>query len=203
MVLIASEALLAAWSVHAGEVGQIAAVAATEPDAVIDAVSDPGVGTVVIEQAIATTASGFALMDQLLGDRLLRGTEVRLMTPDHALELASSEPGDLPFPDWLRALSDPLPPRPERRAIRLPAAKDEQAYIDGQAVTLIDLSTVGAQVRSAGVLRPKQRIRVVLSPARGSVRTVAVVMWSQFEIAGTRGYRAGLAFTNPIPEPPA
>lgn len=201
MLLIGSETLLAAWAAHAGAASQVMAVAETAPEAVIDAVSDPEVGTVVIEQAIATTASGFALMDRLLGDRLLRGTEVRLMTPDHALELASSHPGDLPSHEWLSTLSDPLPPRPERRAARLPAAKDEQAYIDGQAVTLIDLSTVGAQVRSANVLRPKQRIRMVLSPARGSVKTVAVVMWSQFEIAGTRGYRAGLAFTIPISEP--
>ena len=200
-VLIASETLLAGWTARAGDSRHVVAVAATEPDAVIAALSGPRLDSVVIEQAIATTASGFALMDRLLGDRLLRGTQVRLLTPDRAVELTSSGPGDLPPHEWLRGLSDPLPPRPERRAIRLPAARDEQAFIDGQVVTLIDLSAVGAQVRSASVLRPRQRIRMVLSPARGSVKTVAVVMWSQFEIAGTRGYRAGLAFTSPIPDP--
>jgi hypothetical protein len=200
-VLIASEALLAGWTARVGNATQVVAVAATEPDAVVAALSGPRLDSVVIEQAIATTASGFALMDRLLGDRLLRGTQVRLLTPDRAVELASSDPGEVPPHDWLRDLSDPLPPRPERRAARFPAAQDEQAFIDGQAVTLIDLSAVGAQVRSASVLRPGQRIRMVLSPARGSVKTVAVVMWSQFEIAGTRSYRAGLAFTSPIQEP--
>ncbi len=200
-VLIASDDLLTRWTARAGDASRVVAVAATDPDAVVSALSGPGLDAVVIEQVVVTTASGFALMDRLLGDRLLRGTQVRLLTPDRTLELMSSEPGDVPPHEWLCSLSDPLPPRPERQAMRFPAAQDEQAYIDGQAVTLIDLSAVGAQVRSASVLRPRQRIRMVLSPARGGVKTVAVVMWSQFEIAGTRGYRAGLAFANPIPDP--
>jgi len=49
------------------------------------------------------------------------------------------------------------------------------------------------------VLRPQQRVRVVLPPERGSVRTAAVVAWSTFEIGSTPHYRAGLAFTSAIP----
>ena len=73
--------------------------------------------------------------------------------------------------------------------------------IDGQPVSLIDLSAVGAQVRSETVLKPRQRIRVVLAPERGSVKAVAVVAWSTFEIGPTPTYRAGVAFTRAIPDP--
>ena len=93
------------------------------------------------------------------------------------------------------------PPRPERRAQRIRAADDEQVLVDGQPVSLIDLSAVGAQVRSQMVLKPRQRIRVVLAPERGSVKAVAVVAWSTFEIGPTPTYRAGVAFTRAIPDP--
>jgi PilZ domain len=73
--------------------------------------------------------------------------------------------------------------------------------VDGQPVTLIDLSQAGAQVRSSTVLKPRQRIRVVLAPERGSVKAVAVVAWSIFEIGPTPTYRAGFAFTRAIPDP--
>ena len=96
-------------------------------------------------------------------------------------------------------LAHALPRRPERRAARIRATIDEQAFIDGQPVTLIDLSVAGAQVRSHMVLRPQQRIRLVLPPERGSVKAVAVVAWSSFEIGPTPTYRAGVAFTQSDP----
>ena len=100
---------------------------------------------------------------------------------------------------WLSVLAEPLPARPQRRAARVRARDDEQAFIDGQPVTLLDVSSNGAQVRSAIVLRPQQRVRVVLPPERGSVKTAAVVAWSTFEIGPTPQYRAGIAFTRAIP----
>jgi len=67
-------------------------------------------------------------------------------------------------------------------------------------VTLLDVSSNGLQVRSSLVLRPQQRVRVVLPPERGSVKMAAVVAWSTFEIGPTPQYRAGLAFTRAIPD---
>ena len=155
----------------------------------------------MIEQAVAADGAGSTLMDRLHNERYLRGTEVRLLPPDRAADLMSSGPGDLDPQVWLSELAQALPPRPERRAARIRALADEQAFIDGQPVTLIDLSAVGAQVRSHTVLKPRQRIRVVLPPARGSVKAVAVVAWSTFEIGPTPTYRAGVAFTRAIPDP--
>jgi hypothetical protein len=79
------------------------------------------------------------------------------------------------------------------------AREDEQAIIDGATVSLLDVSSSGAQVLSNVVLRPQQRVRIVLAPERGSVKTAAVVAWSTFEIGPTPQYRAGLAFTRTLP----
>jgi len=154
----------------------------------------------VIEQAVAWSGDGLALMDRLHSERYLRGIEVRLLPPDRAADLSASGPGDAHPQAWLSELAHALPPRPERRAQRIRAAEDEQVMVDGQPVSLIDLSAVGAQVRSETVLKPRQRIRVVLAPERGSVKAVAVVAWSTFEIGPTPTYRAGVAFTRAIPD---
>ncbi len=90
--------------------------------------------------------------------------------------------------------------RPERRGQRIRAAEDEQALVDGQPVTLIDLSPAEPRCARTTVLKPRQRIRVVLAPERGSVKAVAVVAWSIFE-GPTPTYRAGVAFTRAIPDP--
>jgi hypothetical protein len=96
-------------------------------------------------------------------------------------------------------LAEPLPARPQRRAARVRAREDEQAFIDGTAVILLDVSSNGVQVKSPIVLRPQQRVRLVLPPERGSVKTPAVVAWSTFEIGPTPQYRAGIAFAREIP----
>ena len=138
-------------------------------------------------------------MARLHNERYTRGIEIRLLLPERAADLMSSEPGDVDPEVWLSVLAEPLPARPERRAARVRAREDEQAFIDGIAVTLLDVSAVGAQVRSPVALRPQQRVRVVLPAERGSVKTAAVVAWSTFEVGPTPHYRAGIAFSRSIP----
>jgi hypothetical protein len=200
-VFIGSEPLLAAWSAWAGETTSVIPVTLTDLAAAIDTIGTIQPEVVVIEQAAAASTPGATLMDRLHDERYLRGIEVRLLPPDRAADVISSSPGDLHPQTWLNMLAHALPARPERRAARIRATADEQALIDGQPVTLIDLSAAGAQVRSHMVLRPRQRIRLVLPPERGSVRAVAVVAWSSFEIGPTPTYRAGIAFTRAIPDP--
>jgi hypothetical protein len=200
-VFIGSESLLQAWNARGGQTSQVISLPPTDLAYAIELIGEAQPDVVVIEQAVAADGAGSALMDRLHNERYLRGTEVRLLLPDRAADLISSGPGDLDPQAWLNELAHALPPRPERRAARVRAMADEQAHIDGQPVTLIDLSAVGAQVRSSAVLKPRQRIRLVLPPERGSVRAVAVVAWSTFEIGPTPTYRAGVAFTRAIPDP--
>jgi len=178
----------------------VIAVPLTDLAFAIELIGEAQPEVVVIEQAVAASGDGSTLMDRLHSERYLRGTQVRLLPPDRAAALIASGPGDAPPQAWLADLAHALPPRPERRAQRIRAADDEQVLVDGQPVRLIDLSAVGAQVRSETVLKPRQRIRVVLAPERGSVKAVAVVAWSTFEIGPTPTYRAGVAFTRAIPD---
>jgi PilZ domain len=200
-VFIGSEPLLAAWNACGGQESQVIAVPLTDLTFAIDLINEAEPEVVVIEQAVAASGAGSTLMDRLHSERYLRGIEVRLLPPDRAADVISSGPGEMHPQAWLNVLAQALPPRPERRAARVRATADEQAFIDGQPVTLIDLSAVGAQVRSHTVLKPRQRIRLVLPPERGSVKAVAVVAWSTFEIGPTPTYRAGVAFTRAIPDP--
>ena len=200
-VFIGSESLLAAWSARAGETTSVIPVVLTDLAAAIDAIGTAEPEVIVIEQAVAASAPGDTLMDRLHNERYLRGIEVRLLSPERAADVICSGPGELHPQKWLSVLAHALPPRPERRATRIRVTSDEQAFVDGRPVTLIDLSAVGAQVRSHAVLKPRQRIRLVLPPERGSVKAVAVVAWSTFEIGPTPTYRAGVAFTRAIPDP--
>lgn len=197
-LLIGSEPLLAAWNVHADKATQVIPVVHTDVPQALEAIGTKLPEVVVIEQAVATTGPGSTLMARLHTERYTRGIDVRLLPPERAADLMSSEPGDVHPQVWLTVLANPLPARPERRAARM-RADNEEAFIDGAAVVLIDLSASGAQVRSTTVLRPQQRVKFVLSPARGSVKTTAVVAWSSFEMAPTPRYRAGIAFTDTIP----
>jgi hypothetical protein len=197
-LFIGSAPLLEAWNARAGSVKTVIPVVHTDLSRALEMIGTQRPDVVVIEQAVAASGSGSALMQRLHNERFERGIEIRLLPAERAADLMSSEPGDVHPQVWLSVLAEPLPARPTRRAARVRARDDEQAFIDGVAVTLLDLSDSGAQVRSSVVLRPKQRIRFVL-PERGSVKTAAVVAWSTFEIGPTPQYRAGIAFANAIP----
>jgi PilZ domain len=199
-LFIGSEPLLAAWNAHAKSVETVIPVAHTDLSQALEMIGSKRPEVVVIEQAVAASGSGSALMARLHNERYERGIEIRLLPAERAADLMKSEPGDVHPQVWLSVLAEPLPARPQRRARRVPARDSEQVMIDGAPVTLLDVSSNGVQVRSNIVLRPQQRVRVVLAPERGSVRTAAVVAWSTFEIAPTPQYRAGIAFTRAIPD---
>jgi hypothetical protein len=92
----------------------------------------------------------------------------------------------------------PLDQRGTRRAPRFRIAPPAHALTDGNAATIVDLSVVGAQIVSAAVLRPGQRVRVELLDDDGVLQFAAVVVWASFEsVAGTGPrYRVGLEFSD-------
>jgi hypothetical protein len=198
-VLIGSEPLVAAWNARAGKSSQVIPLVHTDVSHALETIGSKRPEVVVIEQAVATTGPGSTLMARLHTERFLRGIDVRLLAPDRANDLMSSEPGDVHPQVWLTVLAEPLPARPMRRAERMKTGENEGALVDGTPVRLLDLSASGAQVYSTMVLRPQQRVKLVLSPERGSIKTTGVVAWSTFEMAPTPRYRAGIAFAAAIP----
>jgi hypothetical protein len=85
-------------------------------------------------------------------------------------------------------------PRPPRLVLDHHAGLE----VDHAPATLVNVSPNGAQVLSGAVLRPEQRVRLVLlSPAAPPLRMTATVRWSVLEIPNRRPhYRAGVEFLN-------
>lgn len=93
-------------------------------------------------------------------------------------------------------LEPPALDRGTRRAPRFRMAGKMDVLLDGNPATLTELSTCGAQVVSPTVLKPNQRVRMVLSDEGGVVRFNAAIAWAAFEMPPTIGpqYRAGVEF---------
>jgi hypothetical protein len=199
-LLIGSEALLAAWQRYASKAPQVVPLVHTDLHRAMRVIDDTEAQVIIIEQAVAATKPGAAVMVQIHNQRTWRGTEIRLL-PDTAVNrLITAEPAGLDPQEWLTDLASPLPPRPQRGAPRIQASGDEEVSINGDAVTLADWSTTGVQVRSKEMLRPNQRVRVTLSKGGKTVRTRGVVAWSTLSISPPPEYRAGIALEQPVTE---
>ena len=85
-----------------------------------------------------------------------------------------------------------------RRCPRFRVLEPLPGMLDGNSTSFVDLSILGAQVISAPVLRPKQRIKVIVADSEhGDLKFAAYVAWSHFEKpkeAPAPVYRAGVAF---------
>jgi hypothetical protein len=83
-----------------------------------------------------------------------------------------------------------------RRAPRVRMVDKVEIIIDGNPASLVELSAVGAQVVSPTILKPNQRVRIVLTDEGNTIRVSAAVAWAAYEIPpGVRPqYRAGIEF---------
>jgi hypothetical protein len=168
----------------------------------LEAISTRRPPRVVLERAFATTSRGTALINRLKADPALRHTVIDVIT--HDSEIVRIPPARDPEPAGPRSPAEPVVPPPAldargtRCAPRTRIADGVDIVVDGSSVRLMDLSVLGAQVLSVGVMKPNQRVRVSLVDESGSIRFAALVAWARFELP--RGaqqapqYRAGLDF---------
>jgi len=199
-LLIGSDALLAAWKPFESKTPQVVPLVHTDLHRAMHVIDKTEAQIIIIEQAVASTKSGAAVMVQIHNQRTWRGTEIRLLSENAVDTLMTAEPEGVDPQEWLTALAHPLPPRPQRRAPRFPASGEEAVSINGAAVTLADWSTSGVQVRSSQMLRPNQGVRVTLSKGNKTVRTRGQVAWSTFTLLPQPEYRAGIALGQSIHE---
>jgi len=143
---------------------------------------------VALERMFAVTPRGAALINRIKADPALRESEIRVLAHDS---------------DYQRVVPRTPPPtapaldqRGTRRAPRFRMSVNVTAEVDGKTATVIDLSTVGAQIVSPAKLKPNQKIAVALPDEVTSIRFTASVVWTSFEIPPNSGprYRAGLDF---------
>jgi hypothetical protein len=188
-VLIGAFDLLPGLKERAGTInGEVLTFADADALRALETITKRRPGVVALERMFAVTPRGAALINRIKADPALRQSEIRVLAHDS---------------DYQRVVPRTPPPtapsldqRGTRRAPRFKMAANVMAQVDGKSASVIDLSTVGAQIVSSAVLKPNQKIAVVLQDDITSIRFTASVVWTSFEIPPNSGprYRAGLDF---------
>jgi hypothetical protein len=165
---------------------------------------------VLLERKFGSSPRGAALINRIKADPSLSDTEIRIVAPDgHAEPLPAGAAAGPAKPDGgdlggkaAAATTQPAAPldfRGTRRAPRYRLGDAKEILVDGNRGMLIDLSTLGAQLVTATVLKPNQRVRISLADEDRPIRCTATVVWASFEIpkGANPRYRAGLDFIEP------
>ena len=214
-MLIAAPDLLPTLKQRTGDVND-EVLAFSDADALraLEVITKRRPHVVAIERQFAATPRGAALINRIKADPSLVQSEIRVVSHDREYTrvsprkpteatpaqsraaMATAAPAAVPRP-----VPSPLDEGGTRRAPRFKMAAKLDVVVDGNSATIIDLSTVGAQVVSGNALKPNQRVRVTLSDEVGTVRCNASVAWAKFEIppGGGPRYRAGLDFVEADP----
>lgn len=208
-VLIAAAGLLPAMKARlAPEARDLATFTDTEALRALEVITTRRPNVVMLERKFAATPRGAALVNRIKADPSLVDTRIDIVSHDVATEetAAPSKPG----PAAASATRNAAPPaqaaahpqldyRGTRRAQRFGMPDTAEILVDGNRGTLVDLSTCGAQILTAGVLKPNQRVRIAIADGEATTRCAATVVWASFEIPKGTGprYRAGLEFVEP------
>lgn len=151
---------------------------------------------VAMQDDFSATSRGIALINRIKDDPTLVNCEVRVMARDAAQNRVAVKRGG----SGGGAVAVEEQPKPAldqkgtRRAARVRIKDGVEVAVDGNPAALVDLSAVGAQVVSPTILKPNQRVRVVLGDSRNPVKCAGAVAWAAFEMPKgmpTR-YRAGI-----------
>lgn len=167
-------------------------------------------GLVVLEKKFASTPRGAALVNRIKADPSLGDTQIQVLSHDGAADVAPAATQTAPRPHGSQvattAAAAPaqvapaeLDYRGTRRAPRFRIAGARDILVDGSRGTLIDLSTLGAQIVTASILKPNQRVRVAIVDDDTNIRGSATVVWASFEIPKGQSphYRVGIDFIEP------
>ncbi len=159
---------------------------------------------VAIETEFSGTSRGSALINRIKDDPELSTCDVRVIAHDGALNrvaMRRTKSGS----NIAVAVDDPKPnldPTGTRQAPRVAIEEGLEVLVDGNAATLVNLSTVGAQVLCAKMLKPNQRVRLAFTAGKSVIRCNGLIVWASFEMPKgqpTR-YRAGISITPDDPQ---
>ncbi len=190
VVVIGPAGTLPALTQKTASLGEVLAFGDADARKVLETIAQRKPAVFVLERLFAATPRGAALINRVKADPALTDTEIRVLA--HDSDYSRVSPRKAP-PE-----AQPLDQRGTRRAQRFKIGPKALASVDTVKATLIDLSTIGAQLMTTLQLKPGQNVRMSLDDKTGSVRFIAAVMWASFEIppTGVSRYRAGLEFTD-------
>jgi CheY-like chemotaxis protein len=218
-VVIAASNLMPSLRERLADEGELLTFADTEPIQALQAILEHRPRLIVLERLFAATPRGAALINRIKTDPQLGASEVRVMshTGDYMRQVSKPSIVDaIPAPEPARssaaadaALATAPPataaePRQldwhgTRRAPRHRLRDNVEIQLDGNPATVVDMSIVGAQVVSATILRPNQRVRVSVPTDEFMMRFRGIVAWAKFELPRPTEpprYRAGIEFTD-------
>jgi len=150
---------------------------------------------VAMQDEFADSSRGQALINRIKDDPALTVCEVRVMARDAAQNRVAVKRGGHGGPAVAVDERKPaLDQKGTRRAPRIRIKDGVEVAVDGNPAALVDLSAVGAQVVSPTVLKPNQRVRVMMGDGKAAVKCSGAIAWAAFEMPKgmpTR-YRAGI-----------
>src|SRR5262245_45669868 len=145
-----------------------------EPLRALDAIGRRRPQLIAFERLFAVTPRGVAMINRIKADPALRECEIRVL--EHNSDYSRVVPRPMPAPE------PPLDQRGTRRATRVRIAERVSVVVDAKLATLIDLSTVGAQVVSPAGLKPNQSVEIAFNDGVVRARCAATVVWTSFEL---------------------
>jgi hypothetical protein len=210
----------------AGE-GELLTFADTEPIQALQTILEQRPRLIVLERLFAATPRGAALINRIKTDPQVSQAEIRVMshTGDYTRVVsrgaaAISEPAVVetaaataPSYAAVETISEESTaaateaPRQldwhgTRRAPRYRIRQGVEIQLDGNPASLVDMSVMGAQVLSATILRPNQRVRISVPSDDFVMRFRGAVAWAKFELPRPTEpprYRAGVEFSDADP----
>ena len=182
MVFVASADLLTAWTSRTVSDGRLTTFSDADLEGAIEAIFRGRPNMVVVEHRVAATAHGPEFIRRLQTDPGLAGLDVRVIDAEAITSLIESPELARQAPELLAERAEQLPAATRRRIPRFKVPTGVELVVDGSAAMLVDVSTMGAQVISCGILRPKQRVRVTLGEEENAVRLNAEIAWSALEL---------------------
>src|SRR5262245_42941829 len=184
-VIIAALNLTPSLTERLADEGELLTFADTEPIQALQTILEQRPRLIVLERLFAATPRGAALINRIKTDPQISQAEIRVMshTGDYtrvvsrgaAVEPPIVEPPPPVYSHLVVETSESeyeatevatvAPPRPldwhgTRRAPRFRIRQGVEIQLDGNPANLVDLSVMGAQVVSATILRPNQRVRI-------------------------------------------
>ena len=221
-VLISASNLMPSLRERLADAGELLTFPDTEPIQALQAILEHRPSLIVLERLFAATPRGAALINRIKNDPQLGHSEVQVMSHsgDYSRVMVKGTAAPPPPPRssiaghgggaaMAEAALAPAPavgtephPRPldwhgTRRAPRVRVREGVEIQLDGNPAHVVDLSPVGAQVLSATILRPNQKVRVSIPNDDFVMRFRGAVAWAKFELprpSEPPRYRAGVEF---------
>ena len=208
-VVIAANNLMPSLQERLSEDGDLMPFSDTEPIQALQAILEQRPSLIVLERLFAATPRGAALINRIKTDPQLGHAEVRVMSHTGDYTRVVSKPAIQQSAAVGAGSSGSAgpeviePPRLDwqgtRRAPRHRVRNGVEIQLDGNPASVVDLSTVGAQVLSPTILRPNQKVRVSIPHDDFVMRFRGAIAWAKFELPKANApqrYRAGVEFTD-------